>query len=181
MSIRLKVLRLQARLTLEELAQRAQLTRSYVSKLERGLSSPSIGAALKLAHALDISVEALFGDASSTDPVTIIRKETKSAAFGGSSTVRLVTGAGAGQRLLGFLLRPSDASPAVRSMSHHLGEEMLYVVSGSISLHLARRQEVLGAGDSAHFNAAVPHKITNLGGVDTEVLIVILPDSKSSN
>ncbi|CAN7741069.1 cupin domain-containing protein [Variovorax sp. LjRoot290] len=58
-------------------------------------------------------------------------------------------------------------------MSHHEGEEILYVLSGSISLQLADRSETLKAGDCAHFNAAVPHKITSVSKDDAEVLLVI--------
>ena len=45
MSTRLKLLRQQHGLSLEQLAQRSGLTKSYVSKVERGLSTPSIASA----------------------------------------------------------------------------------------------------------------------------------------
>ncbi|RZM20403.1 MAG: cupin domain-containing protein, partial [Pedobacter sp.] len=46
-------------------------------------------------------------------------------------------------------------------MGHHEGEEIIYVLKGAITLQLADRSEALEAGDCAHFNAAVPHKITS--------------------
>lgn len=59
MSTRLKLLRQQHGLSLEQLAQRSGLTKSYVSKVERGLSTPSIASALKLARALAVDVAQL--------------------------------------------------------------------------------------------------------------------------
>ena len=53
MTLNLKFLRVQSGMTLEQLATDSGLTRSYLSKLERGLSSPSIGSALKIAKALE--------------------------------------------------------------------------------------------------------------------------------
>lgn len=177
MSTKLKVLRTQARLTLEELATAAGLTRSYVSKVERGVSVPSIGAALKLAKALGITVDELFGDTAGTDPVTIVRKPADPAAGHLPGASNLITGTAAGHRMLAFVLHPREANTREHPMSHHAGEELLYVLSGSVGLQLAGRKEVLAAGDCAHFSAAVPHKLTSLSGADAQVLVVILPES----
>ena len=61
MTLNLKFLRVQSGMTLEQLATDSGLTRSYLSKLERGLSSPSIGSALKIAEALGTSLDRLYG------------------------------------------------------------------------------------------------------------------------
>lgn len=177
MSTKLKVLRLQRSLTLEALATAAGLTRSYVSKVERGVSVPSIGAALKLAKALGITVDELFGEASASDPVTIVRRTAGATRAHSPGASTLVTGTAAGHRMLAFVLRPRETSAREHPMSHHEGEELLVVLSGSVGLQLAGRKEVLAVGDCAHFSAAVPHKITSLSGADAEVLIVILPEA----
>ncbi|WP_176518415.1 helix-turn-helix domain-containing protein, partial [Pseudomonas faucium] len=62
MSIRLKLLRKKLGITLEVLADKAGMTKSYLSKVERGLNTPSIAAALKLARALNVNVEELFAE-----------------------------------------------------------------------------------------------------------------------
>lgn len=62
MSIRLKLLRKKLGVTLEVLAEKSGMTKSYLSKVERGLNTPSIAAALKLARALNVNVEELFAE-----------------------------------------------------------------------------------------------------------------------
>ncbi|RYH29084.1 MAG: XRE family transcriptional regulator, partial [Alcaligenaceae bacterium] len=47
-------------LSLEEVSTRAGITKSYLSKLERGLSSPTIATLIKLANALGITSEQLI-------------------------------------------------------------------------------------------------------------------------
>jgi mannose-6-phosphate isomerase-like protein (cupin superfamily) len=47
------------------------------------------------------------------------------------------------------------------------------VLKGSITLQLADRSEALEAGDCAHFNSTVPHKITSCGEGLAEVLLII--------
>jgi len=170
MSLKLKVLRVQGSLTLEELARQTGLTRSYVSKLERGVSTPSIGAALRIAKALKVKVEELFGDAHEDDHL-VINRAVKGADATGSP--RVVSGALPGHRMVAFVLAPSEEPQRNHPMSHHQGEEILYVLKGSIKLQLARHSETLRAGDSAHFNSSIPHKITSVGKQAASVLLVV--------
>ena len=173
MSLKLKLLRVQAGLTLEELAQQTELTRSYLSKLERGVSTPSIGAALRIAKAMGVKVEALFADSPEDDPVVINRAPSASSAAGNARTPRLVSGTLPGHKMVAFVVNPTDEPTRDHPMSHHQGEEILYVLKGSITLQLARRTETLKAGDSVHFNSSIQHKITSLGKVPASVLLVI--------
>ena len=175
MLTKLKVLRTQARLTLEELAATTGLTRSFVSKLERGIAKPSIGTALRLAQALGVSVESLFARAPGSDPIVIVRRTGANAgpipAIDEHS--RLVAGTAPGLGMLAFVVHPARTRSRVNPASHHQGEELVYVLSGTVRLQLADRDERLGKGDCAHFNAAVPHNITSLSGDGAAVLIVI--------
>ncbi|OZI28725.1 transcriptional regulator [Bordetella genomosp. 1] len=171
MSVKLKLLRVQSGKTLEELAQATELTRSYLSKLERGVSTPSISAALRIAKALGVTVEELFAEGSESDPVVINR--APSGRHRGEPGPRLVSGTLPGHKMVAFVLSPTDEPVRNHPMSHHKGEELLFVLKGKISLQLARRTEQLGAGDSAHFNSSIPHKITSVGTQPAKVLLVI--------
>jgi transcriptional regulator with XRE-family HTH domain len=177
MSIKLKLLRVQAGLTLEELAQATDLTRSYVSKLERGISTPSIGAALKLAKALHVQVEEVFAEPSDSDPVLISRAEKKTT-DARAKTPRVVSGASPDRRMVAFVLTPSEEPVRNHPMSNHKGEELLYVLKGRVSLQLAGRVELLNAGDSAHFNSSIPHKITSVGKQQASVLLVVAQEEE---
>ena len=75
MSIRLKLLRKKMGVTLEALAERSGMTKSYLSKVERGLNTPSIAAALKLAKALHVNVEELFNETEAdVDRISLVRQ-----------------------------------------------------------------------------------------------------------
>ena len=170
MSVHLKLLRLQNQLTLDQLAQAAGLTRSYVSKLERGLSTPSIGVAMQLAGALGVTVERLFNNEATADALSITRAATDPT----SESATLVSSPITGGHMSAFVLRPFKGRLRNPS-SHHEGEELVYVLSGSVELQLANRKERLHAGDSAHFNSTVPHKITSLSEPEAQLLVVIAP------
>ncbi|MEB2398351.1 MAG: XRE family transcriptional regulator [Alcaligenaceae bacterium] len=176
MSIKLKLLRLQAGMTLEDIARKTNLTRSYVSKLERGISSPSIGVALRIAQALNVKVEELFAASQQDDPIVIKRKQAGKDA--GDAAPRIISGALPGHRMVAFVLTPTDAPMQNHPMSHHNGEELLFVLKGSINLQIAQRHELLLEGDSAHFNASIPHKITSHGEQPASVLLVTVSEEK---
>jgi quercetin dioxygenase-like cupin family protein len=54
----------------------------------------------------------------------------------------------------------------------HEGEEWLYVLSGTLLLTLGANDHRLEAGDSAHFDAGIPHRLNALNGRDVEAILV---------
>lgn len=170
MSFALKRLRQEAGLTLETLAQASGLTRSYVSKIERGLSAPSVGVALKLAKALDVPVERLFGATSAAEAVSVFRVSEGQPAHG----PRIVAGASGRHQMMAFVLTPGQKQARPSRMTDHEGEEILYVLRGEVSLHLAGRTEHLRAGDCAQFDASIPHRVEQVGLAEAEVLLVVV-------
>ena len=176
MALNLKQLRVQRGLTLEQLAQGSGLTRSYLSKVERGISTPSIESALGIASALGISVEKLFGHTEDEgDPVAIVRASDR-VSKGPDAYLTLVAGLNPNRAMRAFVIRPSEASGRGRTRSHHDGEEILYVLEGKIELRVGRATEVLGPGDCVHFNSSVPHKLHSVGKVPASALVVISSD-----
>jgi transcriptional regulator with XRE-family HTH domain len=160
-------------MTLEQLAADAGLTRSYLSKIERGLSTPSIESALKIASALNVTVEKLFGKESEPIPISIVRA-SESDEQSTAHHLSLIAGASAGQLMRAFIVRPGKKASRGRIMSHHEGEELLYVISGEIEFHVESRREVLHPGDCVHFNSTSPHKLVALTDSPASVLVVVV-------
>lgn len=95
--------------TLETLADKTGLTKSYLSKVERGLNTPSIAAALKLAKALNVQVEELFSEESDgVDGYSIVRRDQRkslSSGDDGPAYASLAQQIGA-RALLPFIVHP---------------------------------------------------------------------------
>lgn len=96
--------------TLETLAEKTGLTKSYLSKVERGLNTPSIAAALKLAKALNVQVEELFSEESDgVDGYSIVRRDQRkslSSGDDGPAYASLAQQIGA-RALLPFIVHPA--------------------------------------------------------------------------
>lgn len=172
-ALNLKQLRVQRGLTLEQLAQSSGLTRSYLSKVERGMSSPSIESALSISNALGISVEKLFGHREEEgDPVTIVRSH-EGAGKDPEAYLSLVAGLNPDRTMRAFVVRPGNQSGRGRTTSHHDGEEILYVLKGRIEMQVGRSVEMLAVGDCVHFNSSIPHKLSSVGNVPASALVIV--------
>ncbi|OBA79513.1 DNA-binding protein [Mycobacterium sp. 1164966.3] len=165
MTALLRAVRRQRGLTLEGLAAQTGLTKSYLSKIERGQSTPSIAVALKVARALDVDVGRLFSDDAAEEKIAVDR------AGSGGGRYRALASALLGKSMSPFVVRPTG-DPAHDPHPDHPGQEFVFVHSGTVELDYGDQTITLGTGDSAYFDASLPHKIRGVGGQRAEVLVV---------
>lgn len=166
-----RALRKQRGLTLETLAGRAGLTKSYLSKIERGLSTPSIAVAMKIARILEVDVGQLFVDDASRSRMAIDRAQDRA----GTERYHPIASGMLGKRISPFAVRPS-ADFANDPHSEHGGQELIYVVSGSVELEYDGDAVILGPRDAAYFDASLNHRIRSIGSPKAEVLVVACDD-----
>lgn len=172
LALHLKYLRIQSGLTLEELARDSGLTRSYLSKVERGVSTPSIESALNIAKALGVTVDRLFGQQPEEDIISIVRGNG-SIAGDPTTHLSLVAGLRKDRVMRAFIVRPGTTQKRGRIMSHHEGEEILFVLTGDIEMQIGARRERLSPGDCVQFDSTIPHKLTALTNKPASALVVI--------
>lgn len=175
MSIRLKLLRKKLGVTLEVLAERSGMTKSYLSKVERGLNTPSISAALKLAKALNLKVEELFSDENnSLDTYSLVRtNERQSLGANDESPGYAVLAHHISDRnLLPFIIYPPKEFTD-RAFKEHLGEEFLFVHEGQVEVDFMNETVLLSRGDALHFNSQKPHRLRSVGEIQAQLLVVV--------
>jgi transcriptional regulator with XRE-family HTH domain len=165
----LRAVRRQRGLTLERLAEQTGLTKSYLSKIERRQSTPSIAVALKVAKALDVDVGRLFSDEAAEEKITVDRAGRRGAADG--ERYQALASALLGKSMSPFVIRPTrgltgDPRPA------HSGQEFAFVHTGTVELDYGDQTITLSAGDSVYFDASVTHKIRAIGAEPAEVVVV---------
>jgi transcriptional regulator with XRE-family HTH domain len=161
--------RIRAGLTLEQLAQRSDLSVAHLSRLESGDRQPSIAALITLSRALGVSLSALLGEGKGGTALTLYADDEPThmtnglavsvcSGFPGSSTLEA--------------LRITIASDRVPPpFAQHRGEEWVHVVRGRLRLEFGGETHYLEPGSSAHFDAEQPHRLGAEGTI-TEVLVV---------
>lgn len=179
MSARLKLLRKQKGWSLEVLAEQTGLTKSYLSKVERGLNVPSIAVALNLSKALAVGVEELFSAGASRASVTVTRAgERTQMGMPGQNvrSVESIAAAVAPKRMQPFIVYPPDNFVA-SAFKEHEGEEFLFVHKGRIEVEFPTETLLLDVGDSIYFNALIPHRTRSVGDTQAEILVVVSQDT----
>ena len=175
---RLRTLRRQQALSLEQLAQRTGLTKSYLSKLERGLSEPSISTVLRLAEAYGVGVSQLVGadDAAQDEVVSVVRVADREALQRGGPGSQYHYESLAGHRKIKamepFVVHPPRDFPDAAAVFPHPGEEFLLVLKGAIEVQVGERQFRLETGDSVYFDSELPHRMRTVSRAMAEVLVV---------
>lgn len=171
---KIKQLRLMNSLTQEELADRCELTKGFISQLERDLTSPSIATLIDILESLGTTLKEFFSD--NTQEKIVFRKEDifeKNDGVLGHTISWLVPNAQK-NKMEPILIRIEAGGSSTRDDSHE-GEEFGYVLSGSISINLGGKVHRAKKGESFYFKSFAPHGITNTGKREALVLWVSSP------
>jgi transcriptional regulator with XRE-family HTH domain len=164
-------------LTLREIAERAGVSESLVSQIERNRVSPAIDTLLSLADALDIDLEYLFSDFKKERTVKIVRAGAR-ATSGRPGVLYERLARMEGEDRCGFdayLITLEPGAKTGHGEYGHPGFELGVVADGSADLEVGTKIHRLERGDSASFQADVPHVLRNAGEQPLKVFWVVTP------
>ena len=160
---RLRSLRNTLGLSLDELAARANLSASTISRVETGKRTISLDVLLPLAGALQVGLDALL-DVSGDDDV-VIRPVPSSS---GERTTWMLSRATGNTIAVKIRLEPTDRMPQQRV---HPGHDWFFVIEGRVRLLLGEREIVVETGEAAEFATMTPHALAASGGPAELVMI----------
>jgi len=173
---RIKRFRLERNLTLKEVELKANVSATHVSEIERGMTSPTVGALAKIAKALGTE-PSYFLQNSAYPAVSVVRSSERSVftlESWGARINRLNDGIrDARMSFLEVELQPGPAQ-RVEPLSH-TGEEFVHILRGVVEINVGDNRHLLKEGDSIHFRAQEPHTIKNIGDGRSRILWVISP------
>lgn len=172
---KVKRLRLQRGLTQEELAARTELSKGFISQLERDITSPSIATLMDILEALGTDIAAFFNETQNEKVVYPAEDMFVKEADGGAATCWLVTSAQ--RNALEPILVTLPAGVGTEPDDPHEGEEFGYVLQGAVWLQLGEQRFRVRRGDSFYFRPTAPHWLRNAGRTQARVLWVSTPPS----
>ena len=148
---RLKEARQAKGLTLKEVEHLSGVSMTHTSQIERGMTSPTVGALEKLARALDRTAS-FFVEDDPLDEVSLVAKENRSVIVNEKNGIRMesLTSGIAGSSLHFCFLHvtPILGEPPLQS---HAGEEAIYVAKGILDVKVGEKKYRLRHGESIHF------------------------------
>lgn len=174
---RIRALRQARKVTLRELATRAGVTESFLSQVEREVTSPSIASVQRIARALDLAIAELFTEEASRGKV-VRRAERRRIEYPGLSAVDEFLTAGMSGKVQVILstIEPGGGT-GDEPYAHDSDEEVVIVLSGQLELWVADERYVLEEGDAIAYSSRLPHRNVNRSDGQTTVLFCVTPPS----
>ena len=173
---RIKNRRLKLGLTQEELAARTELSKGFISQLERNLTSPSIATLMDILEVLGVDISDFFARDEDEKvvftPDDMFVKEDEEV---NSSVCWLVPNAQ--KNALEPIIVTIGAGGSTYPDDPHEGEEFGYVLSGTVTLVLGMRRFKLHKGDSFCFKPTGEHYLINGAQREARVIWVTTPPS----
>ncbi|CAB5121411.1 Transcriptional regulator, MerR family [Olavius algarvensis associated proteobacterium Delta 3] len=170
--------------TVEKLAGRTGLAKSFLEGLLQDNVSPSLGPLLKVSRALGVSLGGILDDHPKTDPL-IVRRNQRAQKLSmlrekdspvASKFYSLGTGK-TDRHMDPFFVELLPESSKDKTLSSHEGEEFIIVYSGNVEIIYGDDVFQLESGDSVYYNSSVPHNVSCLGDqIATIYAVLFIPE-----
>lgn len=169
---RLRALRQQRGWSLDELAERAHLSASTLSRIETGKRSIGLDVLVALAHALAADIDQLL---AADDDADVVIRPTPTGM--GNATVWPLSRPGATTTAVKIRYEPSKQRPEPKV---HPGHDWMFVLDGTVELTLGERRIIVTTGEAAEFSTMTPHAVA---AVDhpAEVLMLLDHDGRRTH
>ena len=170
--------------TLQRLADQAQVSKGLISQIENNRTIPSLLVLLNLIRSLDVNLDDFFSDLqeqSVAEKVIVKRSEDyqsfeKEHAKG--FTYRRIMTRTVRNTPIDIVLLELKKGATRSQMVKTDAFEYKYVISGTVEYAIGQEKYVLEAGDSIYFDARLPHKPTNIGDGEAVMLVLYIFNEK---
>ena len=169
---KIKSLRAENGLSLQAVATMADVSAATIHKIEQGDMVPTITTLLKIAAALQRPIAYFVEEQEHAPPTAVIRPDERQDIFTSHTGIHLAGITGPYDEFLvaaAYATVQPHASSGSKPMSHG-GEELVYLVSGTLEFTINGRLHELRPGDSLHFRTYQPHSWRNPG--DTTAIAI---------
>ena len=172
---RIRGLRAERSLTLQELGERTGLSTSMLSLVERGRAAPSIGTLVAISSALGIHMADLFTDRRARAGEPIVAAEDQRV-FVTATGVRRQIARTDDDRGVEVALNDYEPGTSSGAPAHHAGYEYGVVLQGRLTVELDGATYELKVGDSIGYSSEISHCIMNRGHQHARAMWVNLDD-----
>ena len=173
---KIKELRVMKNLTQEELADRAELSKGFISQLERDLTSPSIATLVDILQVLGTNLQEFFTE---TPDEQIVFHDSdyfeKADDHLGNKIEWIIPNAQKNiMEPIRLTLEPGGSTyPDIT----HEGEEFGYILSGSVTIHIGNKKYKAKKGESFYFTPGSTHYIKASGKTGASLIWISTPPS----
>ena len=158
---RIRKIRIQQGRTIQDVADECQCSKALLSKVENSRVIPAVATLSKIAKALGVKVSVLLEDDSDGGVAFTPNMLTQPAAFLGTSkgySIYPVAPHVLNKKMQPLLICSQKELVQPHSVSHE-GEEFIYVLEGSLTIHVGNNEYELSKGESIYFESINEHGV----------------------
>lgn len=170
--LKIKERRMILGLTQEELANRCELTKGYISQLENDKTDPSIATLEIILNVLGIKLDEFFKDYEE-EKITFRESEQLDTEFNGYTQSWLIPSA-LSKKIESIFIVLKPGKKTILDYPHE-GEEFGYIITGEVQIHYGNHIEKCSTGESFYFKSDKIHFIENIGNKDAHIIWVSSP------
>ena len=169
---RIKGIRESKHLTLKNIEAAASISATHISEIERGKTSPTLGALLRISKALGKD-PAYFVEEEELSDVSLVTLENRiqESLPEGSGTIERLTSSIPGGRLQTCAITLEGGKSNRNEKHTHYGNEAALVLSGRFLFAVGEEEFEIGEGDSIYYDGLEPHAYKNASGDEKASMI----------
>ena len=177
---KIKQLRQKKKMSIAEVARQSGIAEATLAGIEDQSISPPLGHIISLADVFRVTVGEFFED-SADSPFCIVRSDDRKtvprfSSKGGKSAGYSYESLGyqkQDRHMEPFLVTLTPAESSKVEPNQHVGEEIIFVLTGQVEVQLADHRDILNPGDSIYYDSTLPHIVSCHGKEPATILAVI--------
>ena len=173
---KIRHLRQQKGLSLQRLSQRSGVSAAAIHRIERDGMVPTIATLMKIAAALNRPVSYFVDEAEETRPAVFTPAPIRTRVFTSKEGLELqgISGPYGNFFMAGAIGTVAPGASSGDVPMEHPGEELVYLLSGTLHFEVDHEEFTLNAGDSLHFRTDRPHRWHNPGAEPAQAVWLAL-------
>ena len=169
---KIKALRLKKGLTQEELGERTDLTKGYISQLERDLNSPSIETLFNILEVLGSTPKEFFDDTANEQPVVYTKDDQTSFTDQDKKyTIQWLIPT-SNEKEMEPVIITLKKDGEFKQFEPSLSETFIFVLNGRIRVVIGNEEYIASEGHAVYYEASSHHQIFNAHNGITRLLLV---------
>ena len=157
----IKKTRLENRMTIKEVSEKANVTISLLSQIENNKANPSINSLMSIAKALNVEISSFFGNHELNSSPVIKSYKRRAIHTPNGVTFYLLTPVRK-KNSIDFKYTVYERGGSAGSFHTHKGEECGIILEGRLEVIHGDETYILEAGDSIYLDSSIPHTMRNI-------------------
>ena len=177
---RIKALRLEKRITLEMLSAQTGFTKGYLSKVEKSEKAPPVSTLGTIARALNVTISYLLGENDYSVSISLVKKRDRQLIIGEGTAVGYSYEAVAHNfknKMMEPFVLTLPIKPKKRKVYRHEGQEILFVLEGTMKFSHGTEEMIVEEGDCVYFDSSIPHIGESVGDNAAKCFMVVFSPS----